>query len=49
MQFDNSAESIANSDLEDGEVQKMLTSPLYCQNATEKPDAMVIQEGETGK
>ena len=26
--FDDSAESIADSDLEDGELQKMLTSPL---------------------
>ena len=28
MQFDDSSESIADSDLEDGELQKMLTSPL---------------------
>ena len=39
-------ESIADSDLEDGEVQKMLTSPLYAQKASEKPDAMVVQERE---
>ena len=31
MHFDDSAESIADSDLEDGELQKMLTSPLYAQ------------------
>ena len=45
--FDNSVESIADSDLEDGELQKkMLTSPLYVQKAWEKPDAMVMQERE---
>ena len=35
---------IAESDLEDGESQKMLTSPLYAQKASGKPDAMVMQE-----
>ena len=45
MHFDyNSAESIAESDLEDGELRKMLTSPLYAQKATGKPAAMFIQE-----
>ena len=29
MHFDDSVESIADSDLEDGELQKILTSPLY--------------------
>ena len=44
MHFDDSVESIADSDLEDGELQKMLISPLYAQKALEKPDAMVVQE-----
>ena len=30
MHFDDSVESIADSDLEDGEFQKMLTSPTVC-------------------
>ena len=34
------------TDLEDGELQKMLTSPLYAQKASGKPDAMVVQERE---
>ena len=34
MHFDDSVESIADSDLEDGELQKMLTSPLYAQKAS---------------
>ena len=46
MQFDDSVESIADSDVEDGELQKMLASPLYVQKASEKPDAMVMQERE---
>ena len=46
MHFDDSAESIADSDLEDGEFQKMLTSPLYAQKASGKPDAMVVEERE---
>ena len=46
MHFDDSVESIADSELEDGELQKMLTSPLYVQKASEKPDAMVMQERE---
>ena len=45
MHFDHdSAESIADSDFEDGELRKMLTSPLCAQKATGKLDAMVIQE-----
>ena len=39
-------ESVADSDLKDGELQKMLTSPLYAQKASAKPDAMVVQERE---
>ena len=46
MHFDDSVESIADSELEDGELQKMLTSPLYAQKASEKLDAMVMQERE---
>ena len=46
MHFDDSVESIADSDLEDGELQKMLTSPLYAQKASGKLDAMVMQERE---
>ena len=38
--------STADSDLEDGELQKMLTSPLYAQKTSVKPDAMVMQERE---
>ena len=49
------AESIADSDLEDGQLRKMLASPLYIRrleenvhssrkpNASEKPDAVEIQ------
>ena len=33
MHFDDPAESIADSDLEDGELQKMLTSPMYAQKS----------------
>ena len=36
MHSDDSVESIADSDLEDGELQKMLTSPLYVQKASEE-------------
>ena len=32
--------------LEDGELQKMLTPPLYVQKASGKPDALVVQERE---
>ena len=46
MRLDDSVETTADSDLEDGELQKMLTSPLYVQKASEKPDAMVMQERE---
>ena len=46
MHFEDSVESLADSDLEDGELQKMLASPLYAQKASGKPDAMVMQERE---
>ena len=46
MHFDDSVECIADSDLEDGELQKMLASPLYAQKAPKKPDALVVQERE---
>ena len=39
-------ESIADSDLEDGELQRMPTSPLYAQKTSRKPDAMVVQGRE---
>ena len=46
MHVDDSVESIADSDLEDGELQKMQISPLYVQKASGKPDAVVVQERE---
>ena len=46
MHFDDSVESIAVSELEDGELQKMLTSSLYAQKASEKPNAKVMQKRE---
>ena len=46
MHFEEPMESIADSDLEDGELQMLLTSPLYAQRASGKPDAMVVQERE---
>ena len=46
MHFDDSVDSTADSDLEDGELQKMLTLPLYAQKASGKPDATVMQERE---
>ena len=46
MHFNDSVESIADSDLEDGELQKTLTSPLYAQKAPGKPVALVLQERE---
>ena len=46
MHFDESMGSTADSDLEDGESQKLLTSPLYAQRASGKPDVMVVQERE---
>ena len=56
----DSAESIADSDLEDGERRKMLASPLYLQNredyessrmpiATLKPAALVQERGTSSK
>ena len=44
MHFDDSAESIADSDLEDGELRKMLTSPLYAQ----KSNGETPCNGDTG-
>ena len=44
MHFDDSMESIADSNLEDGELQKMLTSQLYVQKASGKLDAMFSSE-----
>ena len=41
---DESMESTADTDFEDGELQKLLTSPLYAQRASGKPAAMVVQE-----
>ena len=46
MHFDDSAESTADSDLEDGELLEMLTSPLYVLKASGEPDALVVQERE---
>ena len=46
MHFDDSVESSADSDLEDGELQKMLTSPLHVQKTLGRPDVMVMQERE---
>ena len=46
MHFDDSVENIADSDLEEGELRKMLTSPLYAQKAPGKPDALVVHERE---
>ena len=56
----DSAESIADSDLEGGELRKMLASPLYLQNredyessqmpiATEKPAALIQERGASAK
>ena len=41
MHFDDSLENIADSDLEDGELQKMLTSPLYALKASGETRCMV--------
>ena len=46
MHFDESMESNADSDLEDGEISKLLTSSLCAQEASGRPDAMDIQESE---
>ena len=43
MHFDDSVESIANSDVE----EEMLTSPLYAKKASVKPDALFWSEKET--
>ena len=47
MHFDDSVESIADHDLDDGELQKMLTSPLYAQKASVRPDALGVLCSET--
>ena len=44
MLFDDSVRSIADSDLEDGKLEKVLTSLLYAQNAWVKPDALFSSE-----
>ena len=46
MHFDESMESTADFDLEDGDLQKLQTSLLYAQRASGKPDAMFVQERE---
>ena len=46
MYCDESMKSIADSALEDGELQKLLISPLCAQRTSGKPDAMVVQERE---
>ena len=33
MHFDESMENVADSDFQDGELQKLLTSPLYAQRS----------------
>ena len=43
MHFDDPVEITADSGLEDGELQKMPTSPLHAQKASGKPDALVVQ------
>ena len=44
MHFDDPVESIADSDLEDGELQKMLTSLLYAQKASGKRATLFSSE-----
>ena len=44
MHFDECMESNADSDLEDGETRKLLTSSLCAHGAFGRPDAMDIQE-----
>ena len=44
MHFNDSVESIADSDLEDGELHKILTSRLYAQRASGKLDALFSSE-----
>ena len=41
--FDDSVESNADSDLEDGEIRKLPTSSLYDRKASGRPDAKDIQ------
>ena len=42
MHLDESVESTADSDLENGKLQKLLTAPLYARKASGKNDAMVM-------
>ena len=44
MHFDESMESNADSDLEDGEIRKLLTSSLCAQGASGRPDAMTFRK-----
>ena len=46
MHFNESVESNADSDLEHGEIRKLLTSSLCAQGASGRPDAMDTQESE---
>ena len=46
MHFGESMEGNADSDLENGEIRKLLTSSLCAQGAPGRPDAMDIQESE---
>ena len=48
MHLDESVESNADSDLEDGEIRKLPTSSLYDRKASGRPDAKDIQ-GKWGK
>ena len=43
MHFNEFMASIVDSDLEDGEFQKLLTSPLYAQRAYGKPERLIHQ------
>ena len=46
MHFGESMEDNADSDLENGEIRKLLTSSLCAQGASGRPDAIDIQESE---
>ena len=46
VHFDESMERNADSDLEDGEIRKLLTSSLYTQRASGNTDAMVVQDSK---
>ena len=49
MHFDESMESISDSDLEEWRVTKVADFTLCAQRASGKPDAMVVQEEEKCK